>query len=85
MKKNIREKDLEMNNMMIWLDELEQHNIIDSLRIEAIQEDRDDSTNSSVIRIAEDYLGVEVNQSKWCLPLTVCTGRYTTREPYWIP
>ncbi len=60
MKKKIGEKDVEMNKMMIQLNDLEQHNRRDSLRIEGIQEDIDDSTNSSVIRIAQDYLGVEV-------------------------
>ncbi len=48
---------------MIQLSDLEQHNRRDFLRIEGIQEDIDDSTNSSVIRIAKDYLGVEVKQS----------------------
>ncbi len=52
-----------MNTMMIQLNDLEQHNRRDYLRIECIQEDIDDSTNTSVIRIAKDYLGVEVKQS----------------------
>ncbi len=54
MKKKIREFFFEMNKMMIQLNDLEQHNRRDSLRIEGIQEDIDDSTNSSIIRIAKD-------------------------------
>ncbi len=42
-KKKIREKDVEMNKMIIQLHDLEQHNRRDSLRIEGIQEDKDNS------------------------------------------